>query len=115
MEIQKVIADKRIQADSGRVALRFGPLIYNVEAADQQNIDQPIGTAPLTLEWKPDFLNGVMTIKGKWSDGTPLIAVPNFARLNRLEATSYPPSEQSTQSNRLNSNKGPESIIWIKK
>ena len=115
MKIQKVIADKRIQADSGRVALRFGPLIYNVEAADQQNIDQPIGTAPLTLEWKPDFLNGVMTIKGKWSDGTPLIAVPNFARLNRLEATSYPPSQQSTQSNKLNSTKGPESIIWIKK
>ena len=47
MEIQKVTADERIEADRNRVALRYGPLIYNVETADQPNIDQPIGTASI--------------------------------------------------------------------
>jgi len=25
------------------------------------------------------LLGGVMTIKGKWSDGSPLLAIPNYA------------------------------------
>src|SRR5258707_14260825 len=32
---QRLTADDRIAADQGRVALRYGPLIYNVERADQ--------------------------------------------------------------------------------
>jgi DUF1680 family protein len=120
MEIQKVKADERIEADRGRVALRYGPLIYNVESADQPNIHQPIGSAPLSLEWRPDFLKGVMTIKGKWADGTPLLAIPNYARLNRLQPTPYPQAQQVTQPARPNEppqaivNKGPISIVWIK-
>ncbi len=120
MEIQKVRADERIEADRGRVALRYGPLIYNVEQADQKNIDQPIGPEPLTLEWRPDLLQGVMTIKGKWADGTPLLAIPNYARLNRIEPTPYPQSQQTTQSTRANEpgqaiiNRGPLSIVWMK-
>src|ERR1044071_5017947 len=35
MEVQRVTPDERIEADKGRIALRFGPLIYNVESADQ--------------------------------------------------------------------------------
>ena len=35
MEPQRVKADSRIKADTGLVALRYGPLIYNVETADQ--------------------------------------------------------------------------------
>lgn len=121
MEIQKVTADERIEADRGRVALRYGPLIYNVESADQPNIDQPIGSDPLSLQWRPDFLKGVMTIKGKWADGTPLVAIPNYARLNRLQPTPYPQSQQVTQPTRPNEpaqaiiNRGPASIVWIKK
>ena len=120
MEIQKVTADEKIEADRGRVALRYGPLIYNVEQADQKNIDQPIGSGPLTLEWRPDLLQGVMTIKGKWADGSPLLAIPNFARLNRIEPTPYPQSQQVTQPTRANEpgqaviNRGPLSIIWMK-
>ena len=40
MEPQRVVADPRIKADKGLVALKYGPLIYNVEAADNQNIDR---------------------------------------------------------------------------
>lgn len=120
MEIQKITADEKIEADRGRVALRYGPLIYNVEKADQPNIDQPIGTSPLKLEWRPDFLRGVMTIKGQWADGSALLAIPNYTRLNRLPTTPYPQAPQATQPTRPNeppqaiSNRGPASIVWMK-
>ena len=39
--------------------------------------------APLTAEWRPDLLEGVMVIKGKWSDGSDFLAIPNYARHNR--------------------------------
>ena len=83
MEVQRVKADEHIAADRGAVALRYGPLVYNVEQADQPEISKPISSAPLTAEWRGDLLDGVMTIKGKWADGNPLLAVPNYARKNR--------------------------------
>jgi uncharacterized protein len=107
MEIQTVTPDERIVADRGRIALRYGPLIYNVEKADQPDIDKFIGTGPLSLIWKKDMLDGVMTINGKWADGTPLVAIPNFVRNNRnsVHATYKPEAD----------NKDGGSIIWIKK
>ncbi|HXS58591.1 MAG TPA: hypothetical protein VN726_20830, partial [Hanamia sp.] len=107
MEIQKVTADKRIKADSNRVALRYGPLVYNVETADQQDINKSLGNGPLSLEWRPEFLNGVMIIKGKWADGSPLVAIPNYTRLNRIPTTEKPESEGNANS--------PQSSIWINK
>jgi hypothetical protein len=88
MEVQRVKADEHIAADRGSVALHYGPLIYNVESVDQPDINQPIGAAPLTAEWRGDLLGGVMAIKGSWADGSPLLAIPNYARNNRLAATS---------------------------
>jgi DUF1680 family protein len=88
MEVQRVKADEHIAADRGSVALRYGPLIYNVESVDQPDINQPIGAAPLTAEWRGDLLGGVMAIKGNWADGSPLLAIPNYVRNNRLAATS---------------------------
>jgi hypothetical protein len=35
--------------------------------------------------WRPDLLGGVIAINGKWKDGTPMLAVPNYARMNRVE------------------------------
>ncbi|MDP4291298.1 MAG: glycoside hydrolase family 127 protein [Bacteroidota bacterium] len=102
MEIQKITADNKIEADRGRLALRYGPLIYNVEKADQPNIDQAIGNAPMKLEWRPDLFNGIMTIKGQWADGSPLVAIPNYIRSNRIDTTAQ-------------SDKTPSSIVWIKK
>ena len=83
MEVQRIKADEKIEADRGRVALRYGPLIYNVEEADQAGIDKVIGNAPLTTAWRGDLLGGVMVINGQWADGSPLIAIPNYARNNR--------------------------------
>jgi len=39
--------------------------------------------ASLKTEWRGDLLGGVMVIQGKWSDGSPLLAIPNYARQNR--------------------------------
>ena len=85
MAVQRIKADDRIAATRNRVALRYGPLIYNVETADQPEIDRALGVAPLTREWRGDLLGGVMVIKGTWADGKPMLAIPNYARLNRGE------------------------------
>jgi len=37
----------------------------------------------LTAAWRGDLLGGVMVINGQWADGSPLIAIPNYARNNR--------------------------------
>jgi uncharacterized protein len=83
MEIQVVKADAHIQADRGLVTFRYGPLIYTVETADQPRLDLSPDVKSLATEWRGDLLGGVLVIKGKWSDGSPLLAIPNYARQNR--------------------------------
>jgi DUF1680 family protein len=100
MDVQTVVADNRIVADRDKVALRYGPLVYNVEEIDQKNIRQPISKSPLTAEWRKDLLGGVMTIKGTWADGSPLLAIPNYARNNRNPKPVTDDSEGS--------------VVWIK-
>jgi DUF1680 family protein len=85
MEVQRLKADPRIKADENLVALQYGPLLYNVETADQHSLDQPLSNEPLKVEWRPDLLGGVMVITGKWQDGTPMLAIPNYARMNRVD------------------------------
>ena len=79
LSVQRLRADRAVNADRGRVALRYGPLVYNFEA-----VDQPIGgrldpSATITPEWKPELLGGVIVLRGKFADGTPFQAIPNFA------------------------------------
>lgn len=85
MEPQRIQADSRIKADANLTALQYGPLVYNVETADQHSLEQPLGTDALQAEWRPDLLGGVMVLSGKWQDGTPMVAIPNYARMNRAE------------------------------
>jgi DUF1680 family protein len=83
MKVQRVKASDRIAATAGRVALRYGPLIYSAERVDQDlnNVLSP--ESALSTEWKGDFLGGVLVIKGTWADGSALTAIPNYARSNR--------------------------------
>ena len=120
MEVQKFRADTRIEANRGRVALRFGPLIYNVETADGQDINKAIDIQkPLAMEWRDDFLRGMMVIKGQWEDGTPLLAIPNYARTNRIDGkvpaatTTTLPTEANEPPQRIQ-NRPVASAIWIK-
>jgi len=92
MPVERVKASPQIKPNAGRVALRYGPLIYNLESVDQ-NLDSVLSpTSALAAEWKGDLLGGVMVIKGAFVNGEPLLAIPNYARLNR----------------------GGRSIVWLK-
>jgi hypothetical protein len=99
IEVQKITAIEKVVANKDRIAFRYGPLIYNVETIDQKNIDQPVGTGSLTTEFRKDLLGGVITINGTWADGSPLLAIPNYARNNR--------NPESVK-------EGNGSIVWIK-
>ncbi len=91
---QRVVADSRIKANTGLVALKYGPLVYNVETIDDKNIDRKLGNAPLRSQWRPDLLGGVVTIDGQWADGSEFVAVPNYARMNRVgPPPAYPGNE----------------------
>ncbi len=119
LKVQRVYPDSRIVAqrrggelshpDEGKVALKYGPVIYNIEKVDQ-DISKPIDkTAPLTAEWRPDLLGGVMVIKGKFADGSDLMAIPNYARTNRDGAATPIPQAGGRGGPRPLS-----SIVWIK-
>jgi len=87
LQVQRVKASEKIEADRGRLALRYGPLVYNAESVDQPDVNRPVDAkAPFQTEWKSDLLGGVTVIKGKFADGGVLTAIPNFARNNRNEA-----------------------------
>jgi DUF1680 family protein len=83
MQVQRIKADDKVAADVGRVALRYGPLIYAVEGLSPE----PLGTlspdASLTTEWRPNLLHGVVVIKTPLSSGVSVDAIPYYARQNR--------------------------------
>lgn len=83
MPVQRVKASNLIAATTGRVALRRGPLLYNIESIDQ-NVEATLAPdSPLTTVWQEEMLGGVQVIRGTYQSGAPLLAIPNFARLNR--------------------------------
>ena len=100
LQVQRLHADERIVADRGRVALQFGPLVYNFESVDLppgKSLDDVAlaADAPLSAEWDASLLGGIKAIRGKFADGTPLQAVPNYARMNRSEG------------------EGARSVVWV--
>ncbi|MEH3100850.1 glycoside hydrolase family 127 protein [Sphingomonas adhaesiva] len=128
LRVQRVTGDERIEATRGKVALRYGPLVYNVERADQPRIDLAIGAAGLSPAWRGDLLGGVMTIVGEWNDGSRLTAIPNYARMNR---TGRPLAELPTGDGSVDYAPGtavvaqqtaeaatrrdsPQSLVWIR-
>ena len=92
LPVQRVTAVPEIAATQGKVALRRGPLVYSLESIDQDLESSLDPTSELRTEWKEDLLDGVVVISGRFTNGSPLVAVPNYARLNR----------------------GGRSIVWIK-
>jgi len=117
MEPQRVIADDRIKADLGSTALKYGPLVYNVETVDNKRIDQGLGDLPLRTEWRKNLLGGVMAICGSWEDGSPMLAIPNYARMNRIgPPPEYPGEAEADQARSVtNASRRPniDSKVWI--
>ena len=89
MKPQRVKSIDEVAANRGFVSLRLGPLIYNIETADGNNLNSELDpNTPLTTEWRPDLLQGVVVIKGKFVDGSNMTAVPHYVRNNRLVSAS---------------------------
>jgi DUF1680 family protein len=108
---QRVKCDDVVEANRGRVALRYGPLVYNIESIDGNKMDGVLDpNSELTTEWQPDLLGGVTVIKGKFADGSPLVAVPNFARNNRVAE-----GETSNEGGRRRRGRSAgQSMVWIR-
>jgi hypothetical protein len=87
LSVQRVKANELVLADKDRVALQYGPLVYNIEAVDHSQVNLTHLTlnpdATLSAQWDGNLLGGVMVIKGVLADGTVLTAIPNYARNNR--------------------------------
>ncbi len=82
LAVQRIKAVNNIAADQGLVALQYGPLIYNIEGIDQATGLVLSPSAPLSTQYT-NILGGFLKITGTWSNSTPLIAIPNYSRLNR--------------------------------
>ena len=96
MEVQRIVADKHIAADRGLVALRYGPLIYNVERADQPDITKAIGSETPHRRMARRPASRRDDHQGRLGRRQPaLLAIPNFARNNR-------------------NSQGTGSMVWIK-
>jgi hypothetical protein len=68
--------------NNGLVALQYGPLIYNIESADQTTGLVLNPSAPLSTQFT-NILGGFLKVTGAWNNGAGLTAIPNYARLNR--------------------------------
>jgi len=115
---QRVYASERVEADNGRVALRYGPLVYNIERVDQDITGALPVAAPLKTDWRPDLLKGVTVITARFADGSALTAIPNYARYNRNPpAPPYVPPPPQTPGQPPAPRPAPppaESIIWMR-
>ncbi|KAA3450555.1 hypothetical protein C7I87_11175 [Mesorhizobium sp. SARCC-RB16n] len=105
MPIERLYANPEVRQDAGRVALSRGPLIYCVEASDNDTRLHRLTlprTAGIEAHDQPGLLGGVVTLSGTaqgdagddWQDGlyrseppakveTRLTAIPYFAWDNR--------------------------------
>jgi DUF1680 family protein len=109
-----------------KVAIKYGPLVYNIEAADQDITNVLPPNAPLTPEWRGDLFGGVMTITSTFANGAPMLAIPNYARMNRVPPgpdvsvplAQQPPAPAPAQPGAPRPTPPPppppQSIVWIK-
>ncbi len=99
MPVRRVIANERVEADRGRVALQRGPIVYCAEAPDHpggrvRNLLLPDG-AGLSPRFRPELLGGVTVLEGRAQalrksetgalvrEEQPFTAVPYAAWANR--------------------------------
>ena len=69
MDFQRIVANEKLQANRGRVALQRGPIVYCIEHPDVPggqvaNLVLP-DDAPLTVKHSDDLLQGVTVISGQ--------------------------------------------------
>jgi DUF1680 family protein len=86
MPVRRVVANEKVAADRGRVALMRGPIVFCVEGPDVGG-----GTArelvladeaPLATEFRDDLLGGVQVVTGTAGE-VPFTAIPYCTWANR--------------------------------
>jgi DUF1680 family protein len=97
MPVRRVVANEKVEADRGRVAVERGPLVYCAEGPDNggrvSNFILPDG-ATLTVETRPELLNGVVVLTGEAQalnekggrpvvEKKPITLIPYYAWANR--------------------------------
>ncbi len=98
MPVRRVVANRAVAEDRGRIALQRGPLVYAVEGVDNGDrvFDLVVpDAAALSVDERPDLLMGVTVLTGpgvvvsRNASGTtietprPFLAVPYYAWANR--------------------------------
>lgn len=95
MPVQRVRSNDAIVENRGKVALMRGPLVYCVEAADNENVDPFALTIPrdvaLEAEYYPNLLGGLVAITGtgiaatEAGEASPVgfLSIPYYAWANR--------------------------------
>jgi DUF1680 family protein len=91
LEPQRIEPSEKVEQTRGMLALRYGPLIYNLEPQEQDITKALPMSAPLKAEWQDDLLGGIVVLRSEFRDGSLLTAIPNYARMNRETPTEYPP------------------------
>lgn len=112
---QRIEPDERVAQLKGMLALRYGPLIYNLEAQDQDLTRPAPAALVLKPEWREDLAGGVVALHGQFSDGSPLVAIPNFARMNREPGTEYPPPPPRAAGETRPAPRPVKSTVWIRR
>ncbi len=69
MPVRRIVANEKVKADTGRVALQRGPIVFCAEWPDNPGgkVRQLIlpDDQTFTAEFEPELLNGVETLRGK--------------------------------------------------
>jgi len=68
MQIRRVVADGKVEADIGRVALERGPIVYCAESIDNNGHVFNLfleDSVKFTAEYRRELLNGIMAIRGE--------------------------------------------------
>jgi DUF1680 family protein len=81
MVVRKVRADEQVEANRGKLALEYGPIVYAVESFDNSDDFENLSIAPddtFEVRWQPELLGGVTTITNQ-----QLTAIPYYAWSNR--------------------------------
>ncbi|MGH2647085.1 MAG: glycoside hydrolase family 127 protein, partial [Ginsengibacter sp.] len=108
MEVRRVIANRNVKNDIGKIALQRGPVMYCAEWVDNNgktsNIVMPAETN-FTTEYKPDLLNGIEILKAK----VPVVLIDANGENLHTETQSFTAIPYYAWANR---GKG-EMMIWL--
>lgn len=109
MPIRRVVANDKVEADRGRVAIMRGPVVYCIEWPEVQGgkvLDLALAdAAKLTTRFEPNLLGGVQVIEGLAQHTTPQSSDPGKSGTS-VHFTAIPYYVWA--------NRGPgEMIVWL--